>query len=100
MEENPWAEGLITDYREDAEEHCIVYNINAPDEAFEWFRIKCAPVALTLSSLLDWASLESPALLVSGSVYALWVQYPEWLTLHTVVCAVLGWKVDKPGSDV
>jgi hypothetical protein len=40
LEENPWAEGLITDYRDDTEEHCIVYNINMPDEAFEWFRIK------------------------------------------------------------
>lgn len=40
QEDNPWAEGLITDYREDTEEHCIVYNINTPDEAFEWFRIK------------------------------------------------------------
>ena len=40
LEDNPWAEGLITDYREDTEEHCIVYNINTPDEAFEWFRIK------------------------------------------------------------
>ncbi|CAK0779853.1 hypothetical protein CVIRNUC_004871 [Coccomyxa viridis] len=42
LEENPWAEGLITDYREDTEEHCIVYNISTPDEAFEWFRIKDA----------------------------------------------------------
>ncbi len=39
-EEVQWAEGIITDYREDTEEHCIVYKINTPEEAYEFYRIK------------------------------------------------------------
>ena len=42
MEENPWPEGIISDYREETDEHCIVYNINTPQESYEWFRIRCA----------------------------------------------------------
>ena len=40
MEENPWPEGIISDYREETDEHCIVYNINTPQESYEWFRIR------------------------------------------------------------
>lgn len=41
-EEEQWAEGIITDYRDWSDEHCIVYNINTPRESYEWFRIRCA----------------------------------------------------------
>lgn len=41
MEEEPWALGVITDYREPEDEHCIVYHINTDLESYEWFRIRC-----------------------------------------------------------
>ena len=41
-EERQWVEGLITDYRADADEHAITYEINTPRESFEWFSIRCA----------------------------------------------------------
>ena len=40
-EERQWVEGLITDYRAEADEHAITYEINTPRESFEWFSIRC-----------------------------------------------------------
>jgi len=39
-EEDPWSQGIITDYRDWSDEHCIVYKINTPSESYEWFRLK------------------------------------------------------------
>ncbi|KAK9914957.1 hypothetical protein WJX75_002902 [Coccomyxa subellipsoidea] len=41
-EANPWSEGIITDYRDWSDEHCIVYKINTPEESYEWFRLRDA----------------------------------------------------------
>ncbi|CAL8468299.1 g7839 [Coccomyxa elongata] len=41
-EAKAWSEGIITDYRDWSDEHCIVYNINTPEESYEWFRIRDA----------------------------------------------------------
>ncbi|EIE19317.1 hypothetical protein COCSUDRAFT_48907 [Coccomyxa subellipsoidea C-169] len=41
-EANPWSEGIITDYKEHSDEHCIVYKINTPEESYEWFRLRDA----------------------------------------------------------
>jgi hypothetical protein len=49
-EEEQWAEGLITDYREWSDEHCIVYNINTPRESYEWFRIRSSALPLLFFS--------------------------------------------------
>ena len=53
MEENPWPEGIISDYREETDEHCIVYNINTQQESYEWFRIRSVlHTSSTISGLL------------------------------------------------
>ena len=35
-EEGGWFDAIITDYRPTANEHCLTYEINTPNETFEW----------------------------------------------------------------
>jgi len=34
-----WYTAMISDYRVDSDEHCIVYDINTPEESYEWVRL-------------------------------------------------------------
>ena len=35
-EEGGWCDAIITDYRPTTNEHCLTYEINTPNETFEW----------------------------------------------------------------
>jgi len=38
--QDSWYEGVITDYRPETDEHCVTYNLNTPDEEYEWTDLK------------------------------------------------------------
>jgi hypothetical protein len=47
-EEGGWFEAIISDYNAGNDEHCLTYNINTPNESFEWvnLRVSCAQIGL------------------------------------------------------
>ena len=38
-ERGEWFEGVVSDYNAATREHCITYDMNTPDESFEWVNL-------------------------------------------------------------
>ncbi|KAL4422602.1 hypothetical protein ABPG75_008799 [Micractinium tetrahymenae] len=58
-----WFSGIVSDYRPETGEHCIIYDMGKPSESFEWFKIRGAPpeACQLQEERVDFAKLALPA---------------------------------------
>jgi hypothetical protein len=67
-EEGGWFEAIISDYNAGNDEHCLTYNINTPNESFEWVNLRVRLRALgLLGHTLLWRATHAAPMYIRRS---------------------------------